>query len=161
MEEVSCKGEPVPPFFFIWNVFLPTWEKIRVMPLFGICEFIWASCFSSFVMLKICLWNKDFCGFVTEMEEYMYLYNYINYLHKFRESVWKTPGFGLNSVQDSTWNLAWDFLLFHCCELIWTSTLRVYTGRGNRCPCMYILGVSGILWGNCILGNKALKWCCF
>lgn len=82
-----AKESPAPPFFFIWNVFLPTLErKIRVMPLFGICEFIWASCFS-FVTLKICLRNKDFCGFVTEMEEYMYLYNYINYLHKFREIV--------------------------------------------------------------------------
>ena len=36
-----------------------------------------------------CLWNKDFCGFVIEMEKYMCQYNYINYLQKFREIVWK------------------------------------------------------------------------
>ena len=147
----------MPPFSFIWNAFLPTLErKIRVVPLFGICEFIWAHCFS-LTTLKICLWKKDLCGFVTEMEKCMCQYNYINYLWKFRDCL-KTLGLWLNSVQDSTMpnHLEFGCFLgtfspFHCYELIWTSTGRVY--GGDKCPCVYILGISGILWRQLYLGQ--------
>lgn len=45
------------------------------------------------------------------------------------ERLFETPGFGLNSVQDSTWNLVWDLLPFHCCELIWNFNFKSIQGQ--------------------------------
>lgn len=59
------------------------------------------------VMLKIIQKCKDFCGFESiMMEEYMYLYNYINYLHKFRKII-ENARLTKFSPRFYFWNLAW------------------------------------------------------